>query len=77
MVTETSLASRIASRRAVLDERFNEDIRQWRKKFGDAAVDQALREANQQRDAISAVPKDGDDHQTQLRGPRSPWTVDG
>lgn len=54
----STLVSKIISRRAVLDMRFSEDIRQMRKRYGDQATNEALAEANRQREALSAKGSD-------------------
>jgi hypothetical protein len=53
-----SLASMIARRRESLDQRFYTDIRKLRRQHGDAAVDRALAQLQEQRDRVSAAPKD-------------------
>lgn len=62
------LMMRIRARRQQLDQDYYEDLRELRAQHGDAAVDRALAMMQEQRDAVSAAPKQ--DWRGERRGPQ-------
>jgi hypothetical protein len=67
-MSDTDLMTRIIERRQQLDQDYFNDLRELRQQHGDRAVDQALHLMQEQRDAVSAAPKQ--DGRQQRRGPQ-------